>query len=338
MRRWLIRFIVSALLVACVGAGYVVHRANAYLDEPISRIARNQTLTIPNSSTFRQIVNLLSDAHIVTDPWVFEAYARLEGADQRIKAGRYRVNLAQTPRELLVSLQTGGLIPQVRITIPEGFNRWQIADLLSEADLVDRAAFLERVKRDQLEGRLFPDTYWIRKDATLDDVIRVLTDRFDDVFEELIRGHRRQKPLQQEDEARRDLLILASLVEKEARTDRDRRLVSRVFQNRLARGMKLQTDPTCVYSATHYTKVPSPRLCRDTSSRYSTYIIPGLPPTPIANPGRAALQAALEPATGPRADKLLYFVARKDDSGEHHFSETYREHNRAVSRYLKNRK
>lgn len=330
--RWLIRLTLFALLVAAGAAAYGYHRMQ-WLDAPLAAEGGTARFEIPPGAGFKAIVARLADEGIVDDPLVFELYGRYREVGTRIKAGRYEVDLTQTPRELLAALEAGTLPPSVRITIPEGHNRWQIADSLAAAGLVDRAEFLARVEREDLEGRLFPDTYELHPDASLDTVIATLTRRFDQIWTAVLAAAppaaRPTTP-----EAIREVLILASLIEKEARTARDRRLVSRVFHNRVARGMKLQTDPTCVYGAEIYREVPHPRFCRDPESRYSTYVIDGLPPGPIANPGRDALAAALAPADDPQAAKLLYFVARRDGTGEHHFSETLAEHQRAVRRYL----
>lgn len=330
--RWLIRLTVVLALILAAAALYSWQRLSA-LDRPLSPAGGTARFEIPPGAGFKQIIARLHAADIVKDPFAFELYGRYLGVGTRIQAGRYEVDLTQTPRELLAALERGTLAPSLRITIPEGYNRWQIADLLADAGLVDRAAFLARVEADDLEGRLFPDTYELPPDPPLDAVIATLTRRFDAVYADVLAATppaaRPTTPA-----AHRDLLILASLVEKEARTERDRRLVSRVFANRLAQGMPLQTDPTCVYDARHYRETPHPRYCRDPQNRYSTYVIDGLPPGPIANPGRAALTAALAPAEGLGAAKLLYFVARRDGTGEHHFSETYAEHQRALRRSL----
>mgnify|MGYP000930105096 CR=1 FL=1 len=129
--------------------------------------------------------------------------------------------------------------------------------------------------------------------APLSEVVGVLTQRGEAVFEELVRGAPEENTLRQDADARRRLFILASLVEKEAQSEKDRPLIARVFYNRLAKGMKLETDPTCVYSAVNYKEVPHPRFCKDKNNPYSTYVIAALPPTAIANPGRASLDAAL---------------------------------------------
>lgn len=330
--RWLVRIGLVLLLAAGAAVAYGWHRMGS-LDAPIAAGGGSAVVEIEPGMSFATIVDRLHAEGLVRDPLVFELYGRHLGVGSRIKAGTYAIDLGQTPRALLEALEAGTLPPEVRLTIPEGFNRWQIADLLAERGLADREAFLARVAAQDLEGRLFPDTYRFRPEAGVDAAVKALTARFDDVFQAVLaQAPAARRP--NTDEARRQLLILASLVEKEARTARDRRLVARVFHNRLARGMKLQTDPTCVYDARWYREVPHPRYCKDPKSRYSTYVIDGLPPGPIANPGRDALAATLSPADGEDAAKLLYFVARRDGSGEHHFSETYAEHQRAVRRYL----
>lgn len=335
----LIAIVATVLLVGAVGTSlYAWHRVTGYLDAPISAAGGETAVTIPKGAHFKRVVAILAEVGVVEDPLVFEIYGRALKADANVRAGDYRIDLAQTPRALLNQLREGGLIPQVRVTIPEGLNRWEVADLLSRKGLVERAKFLERVADDDLEGRLFPDTYWIREGATLDEVVRVLTERFEQVLEEILRPRPAQQTRLEDPKARRDFLILASLVEKEARTDRDRFLVSRVFHNRIERGMKFETDPTCVYGADTYQETPHPRFCRDPRNTYSTYVIEGLPPGPIANPGRAAMIATLEPATGKGTEKLLFFVARRDGTGEHHFSATYAEHAAAVDRYLKRKR
>ncbi len=333
MSRWLVRIGLGLLVVAGAAAAYGWHRLGS-LDAPLSAEGGTATVEIEPGMSFAGIVDRLHAEGLIRDPLVFELYGRYLGVGGRLKAGTYAVDTRQTPRALLRALEAGTLPPEARVTIPEGFNRWQIADLLAEQGLVDRADFLTRVERGDLEGRLFPDTYRFRPEAGAEAVLDVLTARFEAVHAEVLAAAPPAARPQDAAAVRRHI-VLASLIEKEGRTPRDRRLIARVFHNRLARGMKLQTDPTCVYDARWYREVPHPRYCKNPENRYSTYVIDGLPPGPIANPGRDALAAALEPATGDRAEKLLYFVARRDGTGEHHFSETYAEHQRAVQRYLR---
>lgn len=328
-------FLVATLLVGGLSL-YAWRRALGYLDTPIATThGETRTVVIEKGQTFKAVAGTLEGAGLVSDRLVFDLYGRFIGAGTNIKAGTYEIELSWTPRELLEKLQSGGLVPQVRVTIPEGYNRWQIADLLAKEKLVDRDRFLAAVEKGDLEGRLFPDTYWIKLGVPAEAVAKTLTDHFDAVFEDVLRGAPDEARIRQNADDRRRLIVLASLVEKEAQVEKDRPLIARVFYNRLEKGMRLETDPTCVYSATTYQEVPHPRFCKDPENTYSTYIIPGLPPTAIANPGRAALSAALRPADGAEARKYLFFVAKRDGTGEHFFSATIEAHEAAVDRYLR---
>ncbi len=329
---WFRRLLVILLLGAAAIAAYGYHRLGV-LDAPLRAAGGMIHVEIPRGSTFKGIVQQLEREGVLADPLVFELYGRYLAVGSRLKAGSYAIDLSQTPRALLESLEKGTLPPQIRVTIPEGYNRWQIADLLSGKGLVNRGEFLAQVKRGHLEGKLFPDTYLFAPEVKTEALLERLTDRFTAVWSDLASAYPGVADVRTRS-GRRKLLILASLVEREAQTNRDRFLVARVFFNRLQKGMKLQTDPTCVYGPKLYRKAAHPRYCKDPKSKYSTYIIDGLPPTPIANPGRAALEAVLSPAQGAKASKLLFFVAKRDGSGEHHFSETYAEHSRAVRRHL----
>ncbi len=305
----------------------------SYLSQPIAEEGGFRTVIIPRGAHFNEIMGRLVSMGVVRNRMIFEYYVRSKGYATELKAGAYQIDLRATPRELLTQLVSGAALEEVSVTVPEGYNRWQIADTLGGLGLVDREAFLAKVEREGLEGRLFPDTYRLGKNWSLDRIVATFTERFDVVYGEVIAGHPQAAhlvtPL-----ARAHLLTIASLIEKEAQHPDDRRLISRVFHNRLAKKMKLQTDPTCVYGPLIYTRRPTPGLCKDPASTYSTYVIKGLPPTPIANPGRASLEAALYPATGETAAKLLYFVAKRDGSRQHHFSATYDEHRAAVKRHL----
>lgn len=325
------RLLVFAAVLVTLSSVYVAVRLTRYLDTPMGSGSRS--VEIAPGATFREAVTALQHAGVVSDWTVFYWYGRWRDLDRSVKAGRYAVDLAWTPRELMDRLARGTVPEQLRLTVPEGWNRWQIADRLAELGL-DRAEFLRLVDARDLEGRLFPDTYFIGKQATVAEVAELMSRRFEAVLANLLKGHPKATRFL-EPATRRRLIIMASLIEKEGLTDRDRRLIAAVFNNRLAQGMRLQTDPTCVYGEALYRKVPHPRYCKDPTSRYSTYVIDGLPPGPIANPGRSSLDAALRPATGPEADGLLYFVARRDGSREHAFSRTFDEHKAAVRKYLK---
>lgn len=320
--------IVLLVIILALGA-YSWVRVQS-LDEPLGHGDQSVTVEIKPGMGFNRIVTTLGEAGVLKDPLVFKLYVKWVKADRGIKAGTYVIDLGWTPKRLITALREGTLPAQTRVTIPEGYNRWQIADLLSKKGLIDRVRFLRAVERDNLEGRLFPETYFFGSDATTDEVIARLTGQFDKELKAVL-GGKTVTDLNR-------FINLASLVEKESKHPLDQKKVARVFENRIARKMKLQTDPTCVYGESLYTKVPHPRYCKDPNSRYSTYVIKGLPPTAIANPGRTAMAAVLAPYDGPNADKLLFFVAKRDGTGTHHFSTTYAEHNRAVDRYLRKKK
>ena len=323
------RLLVSLLVIAALGAGYGVLKIQS-LDEPLGHGDKTATVEITQGMGFNAIVDTLERAGVLKDPLTFKLYGKWTKADRGIKAGTYVIDLGWTPKRLLVALREGTLAAQTKITIPEGYNRWQIADLLSRKGLIDRTKFLRRVEAEGLEGRLFPETYMFRTDTTTDAVLARLTGQFKTVLKSVLAG-------QPATDVNR-LVNLASLVEKESKKPLDQRKVARVFANRIAKKMKLQTDPTCVYGESLYTKVPHPRYCKDPNSRYSTYVIHGLPPTPIANPGRTALAAVLNPYDGPRAETLLFFVSKRDGTGTHHFSSNYAEHSKAVDKYLRKKR
>lgn len=318
------------VLAAIGAAGYAYVRASSYLEAPMGQGAK--TVVIPEGATFQGAVDALHKAGVVRDPLVFYWMGRWRKVDRSVKAGTYAVSLSWTPDELMDRLAKGAVPQQDRLTIPEGFNRWQIADRIEKLG-IDRAEFLRLVEAQDVEGQLFPDTYYLRKDATAADVIKIMQARFHAVFRGLLQGHP-DAAKYGDPAARRRLIIKASLIEEEGVNDDDRRLIARVFENRLAKGMRLQTDPTCTYAEHLYKKRPHPRYCKDPKNRYSTYMIDGLPPGPITNPGKSALDAALRPATGPDAEGLLYFVARRDGSKAHTFSRTFDEHKAKIRTHL----
>ena len=320
--------IITVVLLGLTGAyGYQRYQS---LDKPMNARGGIEKLTIEPGMTFKQVVAQLSQKGVLADGLVFELFARFEKADRSIKAGEYMIDLGHSPRQLLMSIQQGTLPKHLRVTIPEGYNRWQIADLLTQKGLVKREPFLTLVEEKGLEGILFPDTYFFRSDSTTPDVVQTLTQQFEKVWKTVagtLSGKERTR-----------IITMASLVEKESRHSDEQKKIARVFYNRLKKNMKLQTDPTCVYGKNLYKSKPHPKYCKDPKSQYSTYVIHGLPPTPISNPGRTALEAALTPFVGPDASKLLFFVARGDGSGRHRFSHDYTQHRHAVKQYIRARK
>ena len=327
------------LLITLVGLA-VALLATIYVHflTPPSLERHSKVVNILAGTSFHEIGRILEENGIVRDHRSFYLLARFENAIPKVKAGEYELHTSMTPSAVLEKLVRGDVI-KYPVIIPEGFSVFQIGEILDQAKVCSKEIFLEKTKDhnfiaaldldgDSLEGYLFPDTYNFPKGFGEEQVIRQMTARFKTVYASL------SKRAEQLGLSRRDVVILASMIEKEARDDQDRRLISAVFHNRLNRGMALQSDPTAIYDL----KKRKPRNERITrqdllrKSPYNTYQILGLPKGPIANPGLRSLQAVLYPADV----NYLYFVSKNDRT--HHFSSTLEEHNRAVARYQKRSK
>ena len=337
------------VLVALVGAAaalYVHYRA--YVARPVLKAGEMRTVVIPKGTPWPRVITLLEQAELVGYRHYFDLWARRQELPPRVKAGTYHLAGPMDLSALAAALEQGGAVEEVAVTIPEGWTIFDIADRLDATGLVGREAFLRAardpaalaaagVEAESFEGYLFPDTYRFRQGTSAEAIVDRLHDRWREIWEPLAAEHAasRQALGQAYGFDRHDFVTLASLVERETGAHGERGLIARVFLNRLDRDMRLQTDPTCVYGEDTYKDVPSPSACKDPLNRYSTYVIDGLPPGPIANPGRASLVAALDPPDGEEARSYLFFVARRDGSGGHHFSETFAEHKRAIRRFLK---
>jgi UPF0755 protein len=254
----------------------------------------------------------------------------------QIKQGKYRIAAGASSHEILLKLVRGDIM-KARITIPEGFNIYQIAERLEKHNVAKKddiihfssnAPFLRSIGiiAPSAEGYLFPDTYIFPEESDPRAVLKSMHERLN-----LVLGQMELSPMNALGLDKHRLLTLASLVEKEAKVDSERPYVAAVFHNRLKRGMKLDCDPTVRYAVKRFT---GPIYLTDlrSVSPYNTYVHHGLPPTPISSSGKAAITAALNPA----ASDYLYFVARND--GSHFFSRNLREHNRAVLKYQRGQK
>jgi UPF0755 protein len=275
----------------------------------------------------------LSKAGVVKGSGGFVFAAALKGAHKKIKAGEYELSSSMTPMEILTHL-VEGRTKKYSVTFPEGYSIKEIATALSGSDLAESRKFIERV-RDRalvvslgidgpgLEGYLFPDTYRFTKGMGIDEIILKMVTRFKEVYNKEFREEARQKGF-----TMKEVVTIASIVEKEAGSVEEMPTISSVIQNRLKRGYRLRNDPTVIYGIKDFDgNLTKKHLL--THTPYNTYINYGLPPGPVSNPGRAALRATLNPSN----EGYLYFVSRND--GTHHFSKTLEEHNRAVNLYQK---
>lgn len=298
--------------------------------------ARDVVVTIPLQSTAEQAGRILKQNELVRSSLVFSIYARWSGMDARIKAGDYQLNNGLSTPEVLRELVDGRLAEQ-SFTIPEGYTTAQVADLLVSKGLINRDNFFSAVANDsfpysfiqglpkddkRLEGYLFPDTYQVSRGSNVDFIIDMMLKRFQKEIDQLNYPAQASKLGLTLNEA----VTVASMVEREARIDKERTLIAGVIYNRMRKSMPLQIDATVQYAlGTSKPKLYYKDL--EVNSPYNTYRIRGLPPGPIAMPGSSSLMAAVHPAQ----TDYLYYVAKTD--GSHAFATTLAEHNANKERY-----
>jgi UPF0755 protein len=285
----------------------------------------------------KSVAQGLKGRNLIRDNLSFIIYYYLFFSSQKIKAGEYALSSPLRAKDIL-DMMVKGRVYLHNVTVPEGLTGQEIAPLvlplLSDGEEGFEAAFRNPVpvlpidqEAKNLEGYLFPETYSFPRGVSAKEATETMVSEFRSVFDERLQSRVRELRL-----TVRDCVILASLIEKEASIAEEKRLVSAVFHNRLHLGMKLDCDPSIIYALKQEGKYEGRLRKKDMSldSPYNTYLHAGLPPSPICNPGRDALEAALYPAP----ENFLYFVAKKD--GSHHFSRTFAEHQNAVRRYQVN--
>lgn len=327
MVKWLLR---GLTLVA--GAFLVFYLlANQYLTTPISLSDSQRQLVLERGHTVTTVANRLAAEGLLFSPRFLTIYARLTG-QTRVKAGEYLLPELISRQQILQTLNAGDVI-SYQWTLVEGWNVHQVLASLRQQEkllitLVDDqsvAAWLadQGLFDGHMEGWLYPDTYFYHKGDTDHSLLQRAYQKMQQVLAEEWEGRAEGLPYATPYEA----LIMASIIEKETGAVDERQAIAGVFVRRLQKKMRLQTDPTVIYGlGREYTGNIQRKHLRQMTP-YNTYRIDGLPPTPIAMPGRAAIYAALHPAEG----EALYFVARGD--GSHYFSATLAEHERAVQKY-----
>ena len=330
MRRFTL--VLFVLLAVAVGAGAWFYTG---LDRPYKGYdVPEQFVEIPQGSGSAVIARRLADAGIVENVNRFRMALWVSGSGRRLQAGEYRFDRPMSPREVVDKLARGDVYGHP-ITFREGLTIRQMAALYASKGLGDAKAFIAAAGRAELvreidpdardlEGYLFPDTYAVPRRSTADQLIERMVAGFTRALTPDIVQNASARGLNV-----RQLVTLASIVEKETGAAPERPLVAAVYSNRLKIGMGLQCDPTVIYALERAGRYDG-NLTRedlDFDSRYNTYRYAGLPPGPIASPGRASLAAAASPASVP----YLYFVSKND--GSHAFAETLDEHNRNVQEY-----
>lgn len=322
------KFIVLVLLLALSASAFVVYWAR----EPLTAANSDPIeFTIKAGSSVRSAARQMRDAGVPTTPELIELLARALGKAVAIKAGSYQLHPGSTPLQLLDMLVRGDTI-QESLTIIEGWTfaqmRAEVArhkQLIPDSASLSEQEFMAKIAPgyDKAEGLFYPDTYLFARGSSDLLIYQQAHAQMKKVLEQAWASRAPDAPYASPYEA----LIMASIIEKETGLQAERRQIAAVFVNRLKRGMLLQTDPTVIYGMGERFDGNIRKQDLQTDSPYNTYLRKGLPPTPIALAGRAALEAALNPA--PTSD--LYFVARGDGSSQ--FSDNLDDHNRAVNKY-----
>jgi len=308
-----------------------------WVQHPMKQGADLIDLSIERGESARDVARKTAAAGVQVPPDLLYAYFRLSGRSRVLKAGSYEIPRGSSPEYLLDMLAEGRQAVR-SVTLVEGWTFRQFREALARADHLKQDTtglsgpeIMTRLDHDGIapEGRFFPDTYVYPKNSSDLGVLRQALQAMDRRLEAAWSVRAPDLPLQSPEQA----LILASIVEKETGLQADRGQIAGVFANRLRIGMPLQTDPTVIYGASEAQGVAFEgrlrRIHLDTDTPWNTYTRPGLPPTPIAMPGNAALMAAVKP----EATSALYFVSRGD--GSSHFSPNLGEHNRAVDQYIR---
>lgn len=295
-------------------------------------------VVVPPGTSARATLERLEREGVIRSATLARVWLRLEGGGASLQAGEYRFAEADSAIGVIERLRAGDVL-LYPITIPEGLTFEEVADRLEAAGFGDRARYLELFgdptpiadlvpEAPDLEGYLFPDTYHFPSGVRPAEVRDAMVRGFREVADERLAERAARVGL-----SLHEAVVLASLIEEETSLAEERARVSRVFHNRIERGMRMQCDPTVLYAhrriGVSVDRLTYAHLRLD--SPWNTYVTPGLPPTPIANPGRDSLIAAVEPAEGDE----LYFVARPD--GGHQFSATLAQHNRAVAEWRRHR-
>lgn len=334
-RRWSRLLLGLVLALALLAPAFFLAK-HLILEHRLAAQGAPVVVEIPRGLSTVQVGEMLEKAGVIDHPWLFALASRLLPQPGRLRAGEYAFSPAMTQAAILEAMIQGRVVLH-QVLIPEGFNLAQILDRFADEHLLDRQAAAELARDPEfltylglsgagsLEGYLFPDTYRFPKGMATKALLAALVRRFHQEWEPLA-AQAKQKGL-----TRRQVLILASIVEREAKLPAERPLVAAVYLNRLKLGMKLQADPTVIYGVKEQGSSPITRADLERDTPYNTYVREGLPPGPICSPGQAAMWAVLNPAPV----DYLYFVARGD--GGHVFSTDYQGQVNNVNRYQRRR-
>jgi len=310
--------IISIFVLLAVVAGVVLFIGKERFEQP-GPLRQDRIVNIPHGSGIRDIADVLTNEGVIDQPWVFIGGVLVLKAREDLKAGEYQFKAYASLRDVVATMVEGRVVAH-QVSIPEGLTSLQIVARLMEDDVLTGT-----IKETPREGSLLPDTYNYTRGVTREQMIQRMQQAQQHLVKE-IWDHRSPDLLLKTPD---QLVILASLVEKETSKPEERSRVAAVFLNRLKQKMRLQSDPTIIYGLVGGQGTLGRPIMKseiDQPTPYNTYQIDGLPPGPISNPGRASLEAAANPAR----TRELYFVA--DGTGGHIFAETYEQHQKNVAR------
>jgi peptidoglycan lytic transglycosylase G len=310
--------IISIFVLAAVIAGVVLFIGKQRFEQP-GPLAQDRVVNIPHGSGMRDIADVLTQQGVIDQPWVFIGSVLVLKAREDLKAGEYQFKAHASLRDVVETMVEGKVVAH-QVSIPEGLTSQQIVARLMEDNVLTGT-----IKEIPREGSLLPDTYNFSRGVTREQMLQRMQQAQQHLVKEIWDHRTPDLPLKTPDQ----LVILASLVEKETGKPDERTRVAAVFVNRLKQKMRLQSDPTIIYGLVGGKGSLGRPIVKseiDQPTPYNTYQIDGLPPGPIANPGRASLEAAANPAR----TRELYFVA--DGTGGHVFAETYDQHQKNVAR------
>lgn len=329
MKRLILSIIGSIVLVAVVTLGWLV-----YIELKLPIVHEDATLVIQRGTPLVMIGEQLKRAGVIKRPILFVGYSRFARIDRKVKAGEYTFENGLTTLDVLKKLARGDC-KLYKVTFIEGWTMNQMADYLSAQPFAGpnmKESFLAAANdkyllkafgldTDLAEGYLFPNTYFIERPKTAEWLIKILVDQFHKVYTTELQNRANELGM-----TTNEVMTLASIIEKETGREDERAIISSVFHNRLKKKMPLQADPTVIYGLKNFDGNLRKADLSDPHP-YNTYVHPGLPPAPIANPGLASIRSALWPADS----EYIYFVAKGD--GSHEFTKTLDEHQRSVVKY-----
>ena len=310
--------VISIFVLLAIATGVVLFIGKQRFEQP-GPLPQDRVVNIPHGSGMRDIADVLTQQGVIDQPWVFIGSVLVLKAREDLKAGEYQFKAHASLRDVVATMVEGRVVAH-QVSIPEGLTSQQVVARLTEDDVLTGT-----IKEVPREGSLLPDTYNFTRGVTRDQMIQRMQQAQQRLVREIWDHRSPDLPLKTPDQ----LVILASLIEKETGKPEERSRVAAVFLNRLKQKMRLQSDPTIIYGLVGGKGTlgrPITKSEIDQPTPYNTYQIDGLPPGPISNPGRASLEAAANPAR----TRELYFVA--DGTGGHVFAENYEQHQKNVAR------